>query len=88
MRVGWTSRSVLYHDIHNEFVSGDPQQGYRARSTILTAQLPVARWHEQIGDPTAAHGILDRLVHNAHRIEMRRDYAVRTGGIAVTLFRV
>jgi glycine/D-amino acid oxidase-like deaminating enzyme len=30
-------------------------------------------WHEQIGDPTAADGILDRLVHNAHRIEMRGD---------------
>jgi DNA replication protein DnaC len=46
---------------------------YQARSTILTSQLPVARWHEQIGDPTAADGILDRLVHNAHRIEMRGD---------------
>jgi DNA replication protein DnaC len=31
------------------------------------------RWHEQIGDPTVADGILDRLVHNAHRIEMRGD---------------
>jgi DNA replication protein DnaC len=35
--------------------------------------LPVSRWHEQIGDPTLADGILDRLVHNAHRIEMRGD---------------
>jgi hypothetical protein len=43
------------------------------RSTILTSQLPVARWHEQIGDPTLADGILDRLVHNAHRVEMRGD---------------
>jgi hypothetical protein len=32
----------------------------------------VARWHEQIGDPTAVDGILDRLVHNAHR-NMRGD---------------
>ena len=46
---------------------------YQARSTILTSQLPVSRWHEQIGDPTVADGILDRLVHNAHRIEMRGD---------------
>jgi IstB-like ATP binding protein len=37
---------------------------------ILTSQQPVSRWHEQIGDPTLADGILDRLVHNAHRIEM------------------
>src|SRR5439155_2112742 len=35
---------------------------YQTRSTILTSQLPVARWHEQVGDPTAADGILDRLV--------------------------
>jgi DNA replication protein DnaC len=46
---------------------------YQTRSTILTSQLPVARWHEQIGDPTIADGILDRLVHNAHRIEMRGE---------------
>src|SRR5690349_10295410 len=46
---------------------------YQARSTILTSQLPVSRWHEQIGDPPLADGILDRLVHNAHRIEMRGD---------------
>jgi len=46
---------------------------YQTRSTILTSQLPVSRWHEQIGDATAADGILDRLVHNAHRIEMRGD---------------
>src|SRR5450755_3440484 len=42
----------------------------QTRSMILTSQLPVARWHEQIGDPTVADGILDRLVHNAHRIEL------------------
>jgi DNA replication protein DnaC len=46
---------------------------YQVRSMILTSQLPVPRWHEQIGDPTIADGILDRLVHNAHRIEMRGD---------------
>jgi DNA replication protein DnaC len=46
---------------------------YQVRSTILTSPLPISRWHEQIGDPTLADGILDRLVHNAHRIEMRGD---------------
>ena len=46
---------------------------YQTRSMILTSQLPVPRWHEQIGDPTVADGILDRLVHNAHRIEMRGE---------------
>jgi DNA replication protein DnaC len=43
------------------------------RSTIFASQVPVAQWHEQIGDPTLADGILDRLVHNAHRIELRGE---------------
>lgn len=43
---------------------------YQTRSTILTSQIPVAEWHAQIGDPTVADSILDRLVHNAHRIEL------------------
>jgi DNA replication protein DnaC len=46
---------------------------YQTRSTILTSQVPVANWHAQIGDPTAADSILDRLVHNAHRIELKGD---------------
>ena len=46
---------------------------YQTRSTILTSQVPVTSWHEQIGDATVADGILDRLVHNAHRIELRGD---------------
>lgn len=46
---------------------------YQERSMILTSQMPVSKWHEQIGDPTVADGILDRIVHNAHRIEMRGD---------------
>src|SRR5256712_10655767 len=44
---------------------------YQVRSTVLTSQLPVAKWHQQIGDPTWADSILDRLVHNAPRLEMR-----------------
>jgi hypothetical protein len=39
----------------------------------LTSQLPVSEWHDQIGDPAVADGILDRLVHNAHPIEMRDE---------------
>jgi len=46
---------------------------YQLRSTILTSQLPVAKGHEQIGDPTLADSILDRLVHNAHRLELRGE---------------
>ena len=43
---------------------------YGTRSTIVTSQLPVTHWHEQIGEPTLADSILDRLVHNAYRIEL------------------
>jgi DNA replication protein DnaC len=43
---------------------------YGRRSTVLTSQLPVESWHAQIGDPTIADSILDRLVHNAYRIAM------------------
>jgi DNA replication protein DnaC len=43
---------------------------YGRRSTIVTSQLPVAAWHEVIGNPTYADAILDRLVHNAHRIDL------------------
>jgi DNA replication protein DnaC len=46
---------------------------YQARSLILTSQMPVAKWHEQIGDPTIAEGVLDRIVHHAHRIDLRGD---------------
>jgi DNA replication protein DnaC len=44
---------------------------YLARSTVLASQMPVACWHEQIGDPTLADAILDRLVHNAYRLELK-----------------
>jgi hypothetical protein len=39
----------------------------------VTSQLPIARWHEALGDPTLADAILDRLVHNAHRLELRGE---------------
>lgn len=39
-------------------------------STIIAAQLPVGLWHDAIGDKTIADAVLDRIVHNAHRIEM------------------
>jgi DNA replication protein DnaC len=46
---------------------------YQTRATLLTSQLPVAKWHAQIGDPTVADSILDRLVHAAHRIELQGE---------------
>ena len=42
-------------------------------STIVTSQLPVDHWHEVIANPTIADAILDRLVHNAHRLTLKGD---------------
>lgn len=42
-------------------------------STIVATQIPLDRWHDQIGDATYADAILDRLVHNAYRLEMKGE---------------
>ncbi|WP_234889929.1 ATP-binding protein, partial [Agrobacterium vitis] len=49
------------------------EERYRRKSTLITAQLPVAAWHEMIGEATLADAILDRIVHNAHRITLEGD---------------
>jgi DNA replication protein DnaC len=62
-------------------LGGDSRRGlmeiiddrYGRRSTIVTSQLPVDAWHAAIGDPTIADAMLDRLVHNAHRITLSGD---------------
>jgi len=46
---------------------------HRLRSTLITSQLPVEHWHEIIGNPTLADAILDRLVHNAYRINLKGE---------------
>ena len=49
------------------------EERYQRRSSIITAQLPVSSWHDMIGEPTIADAILDRVVHNAHRIDLKGD---------------
>lgn len=46
---------------------------HQMKSTLVTSQLPHEHWHEQIGDPTLADAILDRLIHNAHKIQLRGE---------------
>jgi DNA replication protein DnaC len=46
---------------------------YGLRSTLVTSQFPVERWHDLIGDPTLADAILDRLVHNAYKINLKGE---------------
>lgn len=48
------------------------------KSTIITSQYPVTKWHERIGEPTTADAILDRIVHNAHRITLKGESMRKT----------
>lgn len=50
------------------------------RSTIVTSQLPVEHWHESLGDATIADAVLDRLLENAHRIELHGESFRRAEG--------
>jgi DNA replication protein DnaC len=60
------------------------------RSTIITSQLPVAKWYDIIGEQTIADAILDRIVHDAHRIELngeslRKRYGMKKGMNIITM---
>ena len=44
---------------------------YDKKSTLITSQLPVDQWHAYIDEPTLADAILDRLVHNSHRLNLK-----------------
>jgi len=49
------------------------EERYGRSATMITSQIPVDRWHDVIGDPTLADAILDRVVHNAHRLKLKGD---------------
>lgn len=44
---------------------------YGRAATVVTSQMPIPKWHEWIGDPTVADAVLDRLVHNAYKLDLR-----------------
>jgi DNA replication protein DnaC len=46
------------------------EERYGRGSTMITSQLPIKTWHDVIGEPTFADAILDRIVHNAYRLEL------------------
>ncbi len=46
---------------------------YNTSSTLITSQIPINKWHDTIGDPTLADAILDRVVHNAHKISLNGE---------------
>ncbi len=47
------------------------EDSFGNRSTLCCSQLPVVTWHAQLGDPTLADALLDRLVHNAYRLVLK-----------------
>lgn len=51
---------------------------YNARSTLVTSQFPVDHWHELLADPTLADAILDRLVHNAYKLNLKGESLRKT----------
>jgi DNA replication protein DnaC len=53
------------------------EERYNRRSTIVVSQVPSDHWHEIIGDPTIADAILDRLIHNAHKLQLRTKISKR-----------
>ena len=46
-------------------------------STIVTSQVPAEFWHEHLGNPTIADAVLDRLVHGAHHLELKRESTLK-----------
>ena len=53
------------------------EERYNRKSTLIVSQVPVDHWHEIIGDPTIADAILDRLIHNAHKITLKTKISKR-----------
>src|SRR5712692_8454948 len=49
------------------------EERYGRGATLITSQIPVDRWHDLIGEPTLADAILDRIIHNAHRLQLKGD---------------
>ena len=46
---------------------------YDKGSLLITSQVPVSRWHDVVGDPTLGDAILDRVLHTAHRLELKGE---------------
>ncbi|NEX19692.1 ATP-binding protein [Thiorhodococcus mannitoliphagus] len=56
---------------------------FNARATLVTSQLPIAHWHDYLGDPTLADAILDRLVHCAYKLDLKGE-SMRKQGSTLT----
>jgi DNA replication protein DnaC len=67
----WGLKKLVKEQSHDLLEIFEDRHGLR--STLITSQVPVDHWHEIVGDPTIADAILDRLVHNAYRINLEGD---------------
>lgn len=67
----WGTTALTDRQPHDLFEVLDDR--YDRRSTLIAAQVPIEHWHQLIGDPTLADAILDRLIHNAHKIELKGE---------------
>lgn len=54
------------------------EERHGLKSTIITSQYPISTWHDRIGEPTIADAILDRIVHNAHKIPLKGESMRKT----------
>ncbi|MEI6150037.1 MAG: IS21-like element helper ATPase IstB [bacterium] len=67
----WGLEKLQEHQYRDFLELLDDRQGTGA--TLLTSQFPIKIWHDTIGNPTVADAILDRLIHNAHHLELKGE---------------
>lgn len=74
----WGLKSLAQAERHDLLEIMEDRHGNR--STLVTSQLPVEKWHEYLGDPTVADAIMDRLVHNAYKLPLQGESMRKTKG--------
>jgi len=67
-RLNWLSPTTLNQEQRHDLLE-ILEDRHDLKATLVTSQLPAKHWHEQIGDPTLADAILERLVYTAHKID-------------------
>lgn len=72
----WAMEPLTEEERRNFMELMDDRHGLKA--TFITSQYPVSKWHDRIGEPTIADAILDRIVHNSHKIPLKGDSMRKT----------
>lgn len=66
-------KKSLYQSKNRSVLMEIVEDRYKKASMIITSPLPVNCWYEEIGEKTIADAILDRIVHDAHRVDLRGE---------------